>query len=207
MLDNKVALIGYSGHGQVIADVAIENGLDILGYLDKKVIRNNPFNLNYLGNEEDGTFEGWTSISNFLIGIGDNYTREKVFQVIKARGKIVQTLVSKTAVISKQSVVEEGTFVNNSVTVNSGSKIGMNVILNTGCIVEHGCIIENSVHIAPGAVLSGNVVIGERSFVGANAVIKQGVVIGKDVIVGAGTVILRDVHDNKTVVGNPGRNI
>ena len=39
-------------------------------------------------------------------------------------------------------------------------------------------MLEEAVHIAPGAVLLGNVYIGERSFVGANVVIKQGVVIG-----------------------------
>jgi len=86
-----------------------------------------------------------------------------------------------------------------------GAKIGKNVILNTACIIEHECEISDSVHIAPGAVLAGNVFVGERSFIGANSVVMQGVKIGKDVIIGAGSVVISDVPDGKKIVGNPSR--
>lgn len=205
MLDNRIILIGYSGHGKVVADAAIDNGLNIIGYTEQKIIANNPFNLKYLGNENEVNFAGWQLDANFLLGIGDNNIREKVFQTIIKRGKGVTTLKSTTSIISKYSTIGNGTFVSNNVTINASSKIGMNVILNTGCIIEHECTIQNSVHIAPGAVLAGNVTIGERSFIGANAVIKQGVIVGRDVIVGAGTVVLHDIPDNMKIVGNPSR--
>ncbi len=205
MLDNKIILIGYSGHGKVLADIALENGLKIIGYAEQKIIENNLFNLKYIGYEKDEAFIGWQLEAHFLIGIGDNNIREKVFNDIIKRGREVKTLKSKTSIISKYSTIGNGTFVSNNVTINASSKIGKNVILNTGCIIEHECNIENSVHIAPGAVLAGNVTIGERSFVGANAVLKQGVVIGKNVIIGAGTVVLHDIPDNMKIVGNPSR--
>ena len=205
MLDNKFILIGYSGHGKVVADAALENGLNIIGYSEKIIIENNPFNLKYLGDEKEETFIGWQLDADFLIGIGDNIIREKIFNILIKRGNEVKTLKSKTSIISKYSTIGNGTFVSNNVTVNACSRIGMNVILNTGCIVEHECNIGNSVHIAPGAVLAGNVTIGERSFIGANAVLKQGVVIGNDVIIGAGTVVLHDIPDNMKIVGNPSR--
>ena len=205
MLDNKIILIGYSGHAMVVADAALDNGLNIIGYAEQKIIQNNPFNLKYIGYEKEDTFIGWQLDADFLIGIGDNNIREKIFNTIIKRGSKVKTLKSITSIISKYSTIGNGTFVSNNVTVNAYSRIGMNVILNTGCIVEHECNIENSAHIAPGAVLAGNVTIGERSFIGANAVLKQGVVIGKDVIIGAGTVVLHDIPDNMKIVGNPSR--
>jgi acetyltransferase EpsM len=203
VLDNKIILIGYSGHAMVIADAALDNGLNIIGYAEKKIIENNPFNLKYLGDEKEETFIGWKLNADFLIGIGDNIIREKIFNSLVKRGSEVKTLKSKSSIISKYATIGNGTFVSNNVTVNACSQIGMNVILNSGCIVEHECNIENSAHIAPGAVLAGNVTIGERSFVGANAVLKQGVVIGKNVIIGAGAVVLHDIPDNMKVVGNP----
>lgn len=205
MLENKIIIIGYSGHGKVVADAALDNGLNIIGYAEQKIIENNPFNLKYLGCEKEETFIGWQLDVDFLIGIGDNSVREKVFKTIIKRGREVKTLKSTTSIISKYSTIGNGTFVSNNVTINANSIIGMNVILNTGCIIEHECNIENSVHVAPGAVLAGNVTIGERSFIGANAVIKQGVVIGKGVIIGAGTVVLQDIPDNMKIVGNPSR--
>ena len=35
--------------------------------------------------------------------------------------------------------------------------------------------------------------------------VKQQISIGENVMIGAGTVIIRDVEDNCTIVGNPGR--
>ena len=41
--------------------------------------------------------------------------------------------------------------------------------------------------------------------VGTGTNIIQGLHIGKNSIVGAGSVVIRDIQDNCTVVGNPGR--
>ena len=91
------------------------------------------------------------------------------------------------------------------VVINPLVKIGNGVICNTACVIEHECIINDYVHIAPGAILCGNVTVGEGSFIGAGAVVKQGVTIGKNVIVGAGTVVIKDIVDNTKVIGNPQR--
>ncbi|HAO47433.1 MAG TPA: hypothetical protein DCQ97_10945, partial [Chitinophagaceae bacterium] len=59
-------------------------------------------------------------------------------------------------------------------TINPLARIGKGAICNTGCIVEHECVVGDFAHIGPGAVLCGNVSVGEGSFVGANAVVRQG---------------------------------
>ncbi len=205
MSDKKIILLGYSGHGIALLDVALENNLKIIGYADKVECIINPFKLQYLGCENDNDFEGWQINTDYLIGIGDNLLRERAFRFINQKGKRVLTLISNSSNISKHSQLGEGIFINRNVSINAFARIGDNVLLNTGCIIEHECIISDSVHIAPGATLAGNVSVGERTFIGANAVIKQGVRIGKDVVVGAGTVVLSDIPDGEKVVGNPFR--
>jgi len=207
VLDNKVVLIGYSGHGFVVADSAIENHLNLIGYTDIAEVQNNPFKLDYLGSEKNHSFFKKNKDVNFLIGIGDNKIREEVYYLILDNHREVLTLINQSANISKSANVGNGTFINKNVSINAFAKIGNNVILNTACIIEHDCVIGDSAHIAPGAVLAGNVIVGERSFVGANSVVKQGVVIGKDVIIGAGSVIINNIPDNKKVAGNPSRMI
>jgi sugar O-acyltransferase (sialic acid O-acetyltransferase NeuD family) len=205
VLDKKVILIGYSGHGFVVTDIAIENQINIIGYTDINPVQNNPFDLDYLGNEKEKDFFKNNNDSQFLIGIGDNSLREEIYKLIIGNNRFVETLISQSSYISKYASIGNGTFVNKNVSVNAFAKIGINTILNTGCIVEHDCVVGNSSHIAPGAVLAGNVTIGERSFIGANVVVKQGVVIGKDVIVGAGSVVINDIPDGKKIIGNPSR--
>lgn len=205
MSDSEVILVGYSGHAYVVADAILDRGLSIAGYSDKEEANLNPYDLNYLGFEKDNDFIGWFKEIPFVLGIGDNKLRQNISNLIEEKGKVVETIIDKTAVISRNVSIGSGTFINRNVTVNSLAKIGKNVILNTGCIIEHECILHDAVHIAPGVVLAGNVIIGERSFVGANSVVKQGVNIGRDVVIGAGSVIIKNIPDGKKVVGNPGR--
>jgi sugar O-acyltransferase (sialic acid O-acetyltransferase NeuD family) len=205
VLDKKVILIGYSGHAYVVADIAIENQCEIIGYTEKSRVKNNPFNLNYAGYEKETDFFENKKDVEFIIGIGDNSIRKRIYNLIVSKNIGVTTLISNNASISEYARIGKGVFINKNVSINAFAKIGNNVILNTACIIEHDCVIGDSVHIAPGAVIAGNVTIGERSFVGANSVIKQGVIIGKDVIIGAGSVVINNITDSKKIAGNPSR--
>jgi sugar O-acyltransferase (sialic acid O-acetyltransferase NeuD family) len=205
VLDKKTILIGYSGHAFVVAETALENGLKIIGYSDKEVSGSDPYNLVYLGFEKNDDFAGWQMEVSFILGIGDNRLRQNISILIESKGKTVETIIHKTAHISKNALIGSGCFINKNVLVNALAVVGKNAILNSGCIVEHECVLADAVHIGPGAVLAGNVTVGYRTFVGANAVIKQGIVVGKDVVIGAGTVVITNIPDGKKVVGNPGR--
>jgi sugar O-acyltransferase (sialic acid O-acetyltransferase NeuD family) len=205
VLDNKIILIGYSGHAYVVLETVLENGFELLGYSDREKAISNPYSLTYLGFEKANDFIGWQKEVSFVLGIGENKLRQNIANLIESKGKNIEKIIDKTAHVSNTAVIGRGSFINKNVVVNALAVVGKNVILNTGCIIEHECVLEDAVHIGPGAVLAGNVTVGERTFVGANSVVKQGVKIGKDVIIGAGTVVISDVPDGAKLVGNPGR--
>lgn len=207
MSNREVVLVGYSGHGYVVAEAAIASNMNLRYYADKKQNPTNPFNLSYLGFEGDMHYKFWDREYDYILGIGDNILRTKTAEIILSNGNKILNLIYTSASISTKTQFGIGNFISRNVSINSLVKIGDFCILNTGCIIEHECTIGNGVHIAPGAVLAGNVVIGDNSFIGANSVLKQGVKIGANVIVGAGSVILNDIDDNKIIVGNPGKEI
>lgn len=200
-------LVGYSGHGLVVAEAAIRSGIDLVYYIDKKPSSNNIFSLTYIGHEEDVHFDGWGNGYDFILGIGDNKVRERLGDLLNSRDEKVISVIHPSANISGVTKIERGVFISGNTVVNVLCEIGKYCIINTGAIIEHECLLGQSVHIAPGAVLAGNVKIGHRTFIGANAVVKQGVSIGQDVIVGAGTVVLTDIPDNSVYVGNPAKRI
>ena len=203
-MGNKV-IIGYSGHAYVVIDAAQKSGLQVVGYAEREQRTQNPFELDYLGYEEDENFNEWGKGYEFILGIGDNRIREKVAQLILGKKEKLRSVIHPSADVGSKVEIGEGTFVALGAMINPLVKIGQAVIINTGAIVEHECVISDFSHIAPGAVLAGNILIGERSFIGANAVVKEGVEIGNDVIVGAGTVVLDNLSNGSKVVGNPGR--
>ena len=59
MSDRKIILVGYSGHGLVVADTALENNLNVIGYTEKSINGINPYNLEYLGDESSPNFGLW----------------------------------------------------------------------------------------------------------------------------------------------------
>ena len=200
----KAILLGYSGHGIVVSEAATLSGIQILGYTDIKKVQINPYNLDFLGDENDSNFN-WESYNSYLLGVGSNTIRERMALSVEKAGGKCMTLVHPNSTLASSAVIGEGTFVARNVAVNPLVRIGNNVILNTSCTIDHECIIGNNVHIAPGAVLAGNVIVHDGAFIGANAVVRQGVTIGRNATVGAGSVVLGNVEENQVVVGNPAK--
>ena len=58
-------------------------------------------------------------------------------------------------------------------------------------------MISDYAHICPGAVIAGNVKIGDASQVGINASLLPGLIIGDNVSIGAGSVILQNVSQTQ----------
>lgn len=198
--------MGYSGHSYVVLDACQHLQWKVTGYCSDSKAQENPFDLNYLGNEKDADFD-WNKGDDFILGIGDNAIRKEVYELLKRKGKSVHTVVHPDAVISSSASIEEATFVAAGAVVNPMANVGKNCIVNTGAIVEHECEIGDFSHIAPGAVLLGNVKVGKNCFIGAQAVIRENTTIADNVIIGAGSVVLKDVTAASTWVGNPAKKV
>lgn len=203
--EEEIALIGYSGHAFVVADIFASANKQVSAYCDFSEKEFNPYGLVYLGREKDESTIQKLRSFNYFIAIGDNFLREKVYRLLQQQIAEPINALHQSAVISGSVSLEHGIMVGPGAIINAQARIGTGVICNSGSIIEHECVIGDFAHIAPGTVLGGNVKVGRNSFIGAGAVIKPGTVIGDNVIVGAGAVVIRNLQDNSKVVGNPQR--
>lgn len=201
-------LIGYSGHSYVINGILHALGLAATGYCDSEEKDFNPFSLNY--HNKETSEEGLEALSNekFFIAIGNNRTRQRVYNSLAEKKLFPVNAIHPSAIINPTADIgEHGIMISAGVIINPLAAIGVGAICNTGCIIEHECIVSDFAHIGPGAVLCGNVYVGANSFVGAGSVIKENIHIGKNVIIGAGSVVVKNVADNEKVAGNPARSL
>ncbi|MCR5284620.1 MAG: acetyltransferase [Treponema sp.] len=203
-----VIIIGAGDHAKVLLDILLDQGYKVLGLVDKNVSKGTViYGISVLGNDDEILNYKPTEIKlvNGIGSIGNLNLRAKIYKSFKERGYFFETVIHKSAIISKRSVINEGVQILPGTVINTEAHIGENTIINSNVTIEHGCNIERDVHIAPGCTLSGCVKVGEKTHIGTGSSIIQGITIGKSVLVGAGSVVVRDIEDNKKVYGVPAK--
>lgn len=204
-MTKPVVIIGYSGHGLVVAEVLRCAGIEIMGYCDISEKTYNPFNIRYLG-PEDVFFDSAIDCQ-FIVAIGDNSIRRRVQEKLEAKKYRAANAVHPSAVIGADVHLGAGILICPNVVINPAVHIADGAILNTNVVIEHECSVGGYCHIAPGTVLCGNVQIDQNTFVGAQSVIIQGLTIGSGVTIGAGSVVIHSIEQGSRVAGNPARDI
>lgn len=205
----KVALIGYSGHAFVIADIILSMQHTLVGYFDVDVKDVNPYELEYLGHETKPVdlAKAVDRGAVLALALGENHLRRKAFDLLLRANLSAITGVHTSSIISPKARIGEGSMIMPGAIVNSMAIIGRGCIINSQAVIEHECSVGDFAHIAPSATLAGNVIVGEGAFIGANAIVKQGIRLGNNAVVGAGAFVLNNIPDNETWVGVPARKI
>ncbi len=200
----KIAILGASGHGKVIADIALLNGYDEIVFLDDDVSIRSIGTYQVVGKTTE--ISGLKSDGYvFLVGIGNSSIRQRMQNTLVQSGCNVTTLIHPQAVIASDVAVGLGAVVMAGAIINSGSVIGEGCIINTGASVDHDNFVGAFSHISVGAHTAGTVTIGERCWIGIGAIVSNNIKIRNDCMIGAGAVVVKDIEEVGTYVGVPAR--
>ncbi|WP_322522350.1 acetyltransferase [Guyparkeria halophila] len=201
----RLAILGASGHGKVVADTARAAGWSDVTFFDdawvgKRFVTHHP-----IVGDAAALFRSVAEFDGVIVAIGNNRVRlDKTRALFDAGAKLV-SVVHPASVVSELSAIQEGSVVMAGAVVQADARLGIACIVNTNASVDHDCELADGVHICPGVAISGDVVGGECAWFGVGASVRQGLRIGADAVIGAGAAVVKDVEAGTTVVGVPAR--
>ncbi|UYV12033.1 MAG: NeuD/PglB/VioB family sugar acetyltransferase [Phycisphaera sp.] len=193
-MSGSLVLVGGGGHAKVVADAARAAGFNVAGFVDDDPEAKVPA-LEWLGGL-DRAREPW------IVCIGDVGTRMRVLGSLHGQAAMV---LHPAAILSERVEIGLGAFVGPGAVVNADAVVEDHAIVNSAAVVEHDARVGRGSHVAPGAVLCGNVDVGVGCLIGAGAVVLPGVGVGDGAIVGAGAVVTGAVPPRTRAVGVPAR--
>lgn len=203
-------VIGYGGHGRVVAAALLAAGEQVLAATDlhPEAVRPNGLGIEVISDDElTRRFD--PSAVRLTLGIGSIWPANTAcvkYQTVKKFTALGYQFVGfrhPTAWIAPSVTVASTAQIHAGVIVQPGAFIGEFAIVNTGATVDHDCTVSDHCHIGPGVTLSGNVQIKKDSHIGTGANIVQGLKLGVGCFVAAGATVVKDVPDGCYVRGVP----
>ena len=195
----KLIIIGASGHGKVVADIAEKNGYQKIIFLDDNEAVKSCGRYLVVGKSD----EARQMDADIIVAIGNAAIRKRLLESLKGRKAV--TLIHPSAVVAEDAVIGEGTVVMAGAVINPGAILGKGCIVNTCASVDHDCMVGEFAHVAVGSHLCGSVAVGAQTWIGAGAVVSNNVSVCGECMIGAGAVVVKDIKEPGTYVGVPVR--
>ena len=190
----KLALFGYGGHAR---EVATQINEPVEFFVD-----------------DEYSNEHAKPISSFnpekyliMIAVADSKQRKRIVETLPNETKYF-TFIHPTALTMGEDIeIGEGSFIGAYSILTTNIRIGKHGILNRGNQIGHDCIIGDYFSAMPGAIVSGNVILGEEVYMGTNSSIKEKIQICSDVIIGSNATVIKNIITGGTYVGVPVKKI
>lgn len=195
----KLTILGASGHGRVVADIAKLIGYDSIEFLDDNLETKNCGEYPVVGK----CIEASKKKNDIFVAIGNASVRKEYMQLLN--NKLFPLLIHPNTTIADDVIIGKGTVVMAGSVINTGSQIGKGCIINTCSSVDHDCIISDYVHVSVGAHISGTVKVGEKTWLGAGVIVSNNINICNDCILGTGAVVVKDIVNPGTYIGVPAK--
>jgi sugar O-acyltransferase (sialic acid O-acetyltransferase NeuD family) len=186
----KLALFGYGGHAKEVA-AQINNSIDF-----------------FVDDEYSNEYTKPISLFNpeiymMMVAVSDPKHREEIVKKLPKETRYFKFIHPTAQIFTKDVEIGEGSFIGANSILTTNIKIGKHAILNRGNQIGHDSKIGDYFSAMPGAIVSGNVIIGDNTYLGTNSSIREKIHITSDVIIGANACVVKNIITSGVYVGVP----
>lgn len=196
---SKLVIIGAGQQGKVCKRLALENGIEVVAFVDD--FRTGEYEGIPVYNkiEDIAGYEMY----DYIVAFGEIVPRRKYASRITELNLKTANLIDKTAIIEDGAVIGSGNYIGKLAIVFASASIGDNNIINCKAVCATDSVIGNNNNISLGCNICGGVQIGDDCYIGCQASVVSGVVIEDGSTIAAGAVVLHDVRSEEFVAGVP----
>jgi len=188
------ALVGFGGHAR---EVMAQMGEELKCFVDDEYVVDGTLPLSEFDPNE----------FTIMIAVANSKDRLNIFKRLPTETKYF-SWVHPTALIMDRNIrIEEGSFIGAYSIITTNVKIGKHSILNRGNHIGHDCNIGDYFSGMPGAIVSGNVDIGDVVYMGNNSSIKEKLSITSNVTIGMNASVVKNIDQPGVYVGVPSKKI
>lgn len=206
----KIAIVGASGHGGVVADILRDqDGAELVGFIDDGRSKGHDvMGFPVIG----GTIDIPTLVESgvleaLIVAIGDNAVRETVTSAIEESwpDAVFATAIHASAHVASNAEIGAGSVIAACANVGPQTRVGKHCIVSTGASVDHDSSLDDFASLAPGAITGGGCHIGVRSAICIGATLIHGLRVHNDAVIGAGSLVLNDIPPLSLAYGSPAK--
>jgi len=188
----KLALFGYGGHAREVA-AQMSKDVNVTFFVDDIYAKGDV--------KPISEFEPKKYL--MMVAVADSKDRAEIVSKLPG-GTEYFTFIHPTAqIMSDDVIIGEGSFIGANSILTTNIRIGDHAILNRSNHIGHDCIIGDYFSAMPGAIVSGNVRIGNGVYLGTNSSIIEKKKLLHDIKIGANGVVVNDIISSGTYVGCP----
>jgi len=186
----KLALFGHGGHAR---EVAAQMEATVTFFVDDK----------YSNGDIKPISEFDPKKYLLMVAVADSKDRAEIVSKLPEETEYFTFIHPTAQIMSDDVIIGEGSFIGANSILTTNIIIGDHAISNRGNHIGHDCIIGNYFSAMPGAMVSGNVNIGNCVYLGTNSSIIEKKYLLHDIKIGANGVVVKDITSSGTYVGCP----
>ena len=188
----KLALFGYGGHAR---EVAVQINKPVTFFVDDEYVNEFTRPITSFNPEE----------YHMMIAVAEPSERKKIVKKLPSNTEYF-TFIHPTALIMGDDIsIGEGSFIGAYSILTTNIKLGKHSILNRGNHIGHDSNIGDYFSSMPGAIVSGNVFVGEQVYLGTNSSVREKIQITSNVKIGANSTVVKNIITGGTYVGVPAK--
>ncbi len=202
----ELVIVGASGLGREVCDIARSLGWRIKGFLDSRaeILSGMEGLPPILGAPETHAVEAGEV---FIVAVGEPAMRRKYASIIRQAGGAFATLVHPTAVLGQGVELGAGVVVRPMAVLGSRVRVGEHSVIGVQTSVGHDCEVGSFVTLSPGCTVAGWVKLCSGCFLGVHSAVIPHVCLGGEeggVFVAAGAVVTKSFASGR-VMGVPAK--